>query len=108
MKRVFISHPLKGDYGGNRKKVDEIAKLIHSLGYLPLSPIHSFWFMEKESPEERGEILNICCDLIHLADEVWVFGDSEGCLVEAVYANSIGTPVYLAKFEDKEINLGYF
>lgn len=93
MIKIFVSHPLAGDFEGNRRKVDKICKYLTRKGYLPISPLHLFDFIEEETEDTRYEILDICYYLIELSDEVWIYGDSEGCRLEREYAKAIGKPV---------------
>lgn len=94
MLKVFISHPLSNDLKTNRHKVDKICRNFLSKNILPISPAHLFGFIDEETPELREYILETCCKLIHLADVVIIFGDSEGCKIEEAYARKIGKPVY--------------
>jgi len=41
-----------------------------------------------ENDDKREEILQVCFRLIDICDEVWVYGDSEGCNKERYYALS--------------------
>ena len=91
MKRVFISHPFSSDPEGNRVRVDIICHDLAKQGILPISPLHLFSFMEND--DNREEILQVCFRLIDICDEVWIYGDSEGCRSEAKYAKSVGKPV---------------
>ncbi len=107
MKRVFISHPYKDDPKGNKKRVDTICRelaeregkrvdticreLAEREGIFPISPLHLFSFMEDDL--QREEILQVCFRLIDICDEVWVYGDSEGCRKEREYALSRGKKV---------------
>jgi len=92
MKRVFISHPYKDDPKGNKKRVDTICReLAEKDDILPISPLHLFSFMEND--DNREEILQVCFRLIDICDEVWIYGDSEGCEKEREYARSIGKAV---------------
>ena len=92
MKRVFISHPYKDDPKGNKKRADTICRELAKKGdILPISPLHLFSFMEDDL--QREGILRVCFRLIDICDEVWVYGDSEGCRREANYAKSVGKPV---------------
>ena len=93
MTKVFVSHPLAGDFEGNRQKVDRICRRIASLGLLPISPLHLFSFYDIEVDVVRAEILQVCFRLIDLCDEVWMYGDSEGCRMEADYAERSGKAV---------------
>jgi len=92
MKRVFISHPYKDSPGDNKKRADSICKeLAKGKNVLPISPLHLFSFMEDDL--QREEILQVCFRLIDICDEVWVYGDSEGCRKERAYALSQGKMV---------------
>jgi hypothetical protein len=85
MKRVFISHPYKDDPKGNKKRVDTICReLAERDDILPISPLHLFSFMEND--EKREEILQVCFRLIDICDEVWIYGNSEGCRKEKMHA----------------------
>ncbi len=91
MKRVFISHPFSSDPEGNRVRVDIICHDLVKQGILPISPLHLFSFMEND--DNREEILQVCFRLIDICDEVWIYGDSEGCEKEREYALSRGKKV---------------
>ena len=91
MKRVFISHPFTSDPEGNRVRVDIICHDLAKQGILPISPLHLFSFMEND--DNREEILQVCFRLIDICDEVWIYGDSEGCEKEREYAISRGKKV---------------
>jgi hypothetical protein len=91
VKRVFISHPFSSDPEGNRVRVDIICHDLVKQGILPISPLHLFSFMENDL--QREEILQVCFRLIDICDEVWVYGDSEGCRKEREYALSQGKRV---------------
>jgi len=93
MKRVFISHPYKDDPKGNKKQADTICRgLAERDDILPISPLHLFSFMKDD---KREEILQVCFRLIDICDEVWIYGDSEGCRKEREYAISIGKSVVI-------------
>lgn len=91
MKRVFISHPFASDPEANREKVDVICRGLVSQEILPISPLHLFGFMEND--DRREDILKACFRLIDICDEVWLYGDSEGCRREAYYARRSGKKV---------------
>ena len=92
MRRVFISHPYKDDPKENKKLVDTICmELAEKDDILPISPLHLFSFMEDDL--QREEILHVCFRLIDICDEVWIYGDSEGCEKERDYALSRGKKV---------------
>jgi hypothetical protein len=46
-----------------------------------------------EDDLQREEILQVCYRLIDICDEVWIYGDSEGCRKEREYALSLGKRV---------------
>lgn len=97
MKRVFISHPYKDNPKENKKRVDTICReLAEKDDILPISPIHLFSFMKDDS--NREEILQVCFRLIDICDEVWIYGDSEGCRKEREYALSRGKKVLTKGF----------
>lgn len=92
MKRVFISHPYKDNPQENKKHVDSICReLAQNKNILPISPLHLFSFIEDDC--QREEILKVCLRLIDICDEVWIYGDSEGCRKERAYARSQGKRV---------------
>lgn len=92
MKRVYISHPLAGDIEGNRAKVDAICKALIAQGeVLPISPVHLFGYMEND--KHREEIMRADLALLNIVDEIWVYGDSQGCLMEVERARQIGIKV---------------
>lgn len=93
MKKVFISHPLAGDMEGNREKADRICRYIVGQGLLPISPLHLFSYIDEEDERLRREIMEVCYRLIDLSDEVWVYGNSEGCKMEKEYAELKGKVV---------------
>ena len=92
-KRVFVSHPYVDNPERNKAKVNIICKNLVKEGYLPISPLHLFSFMDEDG--EREEILQFCYELIDNCDIVHIYGDSEGCLLECKYA--------LSKFKRVEI-----
>ena len=53
-----------------------------------------------EDDTKRMDVMLACYSLIDICDEVWVYGDSEGCLNEARYAkNNKKRVVYKQKTE---------
>lgn len=83
-KRIFISHPYQEDPKLNKKKVEAICKKMNESGYLPISPLHMFSYMKDDSA--RKDILEWCFDSICLCDEIWIYGESEGCILEKEHA----------------------
>ncbi len=101
-KYAFISHPYANDPIENKIKVDKICKYWSKKGVIPISPLHLFSFYEDDS--NREEIMNICYKLIDIVDVVFIYGDSEGCKLERVYAEKQDKPVYVFFNEKKDIN----
>ncbi len=93
MIKVFVSHPLTGDFEGNRARVDKLCRRIAKQRLLPVSPLHLFSFFDTEDHATREAVLQVCFRLIDMCDEVWVYGDSEGCRMEADYAKMVGKVV---------------
>ena len=94
MKWIFISHPLTSNIEENRKKEKQICKDIIAAGEgLPISPLNMFGYIEKEEGELRENIMAICKRLIDLSDEVWIYGDSQGCKEEQEYAAQQGKTI---------------
>lgn len=94
-KRVFISHPYQNDPQGNVERANKICKRIveRSRGHiLPVSPLHLFSFLEDDKGY-RSNIMFICYQIIPICDELWVYGDSEGCRTERQYAEDLGIKV---------------
>jgi len=88
-KIVYISHP----YSGQKdviKKVDAICQDAIASGVLPLSPIHLFAYTDDNY---RDHIMPMCLRLVQMADELWLYGSSEGCKAEATAAENLGIPV---------------
>ncbi len=89
--RIFVSHPYRSNPERNKQMADAICKYLSRKGFLPISPLHLFSYMQDDS--RRQEILEVCKRLIDISDEVWVYGDSAGCLEEMRYAKRTGKPV---------------
>lgn len=70
METVFVSHPCSENRELNLKRVEKICKEIEKEGYLPVSPLHLFSFVEEETPEMREKILDLCYRTIELCDIV--------------------------------------
>ena len=112
MKRVYIIHPFQGKEE-NRKKIDEICRVVAKMGFLPVSPVHAFGFLKDEVPEERELALKLCQELIKVCDQAWLFGDwkkSEGCKIEIQAAEKTGVPIVdvellLAKLEEFSVDV---
>ena len=92
MKKVFISHPLSSDPHINKILVDKICRDIikNEKDVLPISPLHTFSFVDEETTDIRDNILEVCYNLIDDCDEVrlYIYGlsRSRGQALENNYA----------------------
>ena len=95
MKKVYIIHPFQGKEE-NLEKIGQICRAIANMGFLPVSPVHVFSFLDDSIPEERKQALKLCQELVKVCDQAWLFGDwekSEGCKIEIQAAEETGVPV---------------
>lgn len=88
---IFISHKYKDNPEQNKKDVDRICKYWHRKGYLPISPLHLFSYMDGD--ENRDIIMIICKILILLCPTVAVYHQTEGCKEEEQWALKHGKKV---------------
>lgn len=95
MKKTFITHPFKDAPKENKKKVDIICKILYKKDILPISPLHMFYFIEKENPEVRELIMETCFMMIAFdAEQLFAFGTEGGCEDEITWAKILDVPVY--------------
>ena len=95
MKRVYIAHPFQGKEE-NKVKIVEMCKAVANMGYLPVSPVHAFSFLDDNKPAERKLALKLCQELVKVCDQLWVFGEwenSEGCKMEVQTAKKAGISI---------------
>lgn len=69
---IYIAHPYSDNPEKRLKQVDKICKEVRKEGYIPISPLHLFSFVEAETPGLRERILEICKELID-----WVVDSNE-------------------------------
>lgn len=73
---------------------DEIMRFVTGTGNGPLNPFNALPYEHFEGGVHgRSRTLDFCCRLIDGCDELWLFGVSEGTLLELEYAVSKGLPV---------------
>lgn len=111
MKKVYISHPLRGTWNGNPQEEWRIAlnklcadavcrALVQRYAeedILFLSPIHAYSFIDPEGDDIW--VMDQCLNLLSMVNELWVFGNwesSEGCRMEIFHADMLGIPVRYA------------
>ena len=94
MKKVFVSHPYS-DYPHERKLQNK--RLIQELkddyeDVLFLSPLLLFDYLDTD--DNRVSVMEVCKKMIFfIADELWVYGDSEGCRQEIEFAEMAGVKI---------------
>ena len=97
MDRIFVSYPVSDN---PIKRKEENRALIERLqkenpDVLFISPLLLF---DMEDDEKRDEIMEVCKEIIlNSCDEVWSFGDSEGCRCEREFAEMYGVPLKIKK-----------
>ena len=93
MKLIFCSQPSR-----MKNKVKEIMDFVTKKNLAPLNLIHAFEFERFENgPIGREKTLEFCLRMIDTVDEFWIFGISEGVMVELDYflKNRKGRPIKL-------------
>ncbi len=84
MKKIYVAHPFQGKRE-NMQAITHICQRLVSFEVMPISPVHSFSYLNDKVPEDREKALKFCEELVSAADEIWFFGDfnkSEGCMRE--------------------------
>ena len=107
MRWIYVAHPLRGDHPDDLKAIgenyDKVARICRQIAkehddVLILSPLNAFSFF---SPfEDQTQVMEMCLELLGLADELWVYGDwrkSEGCCKEVAYAGLYGIQTRFAE-----------
>jgi len=105
VRKVYVSHPLRGNVEANRGRVDEICRRISEEhpDVTILSPVHNFGYVSPLGPQDW--VLKQCLRLVTLADELWVYGpweSSEGCQMEIALAETVGIPVVFREAEERK------
>jgi hypothetical protein len=81
---IFISHKFKDNPTENRQMVDKICHYWYRKGYIPISPLHLFSYMDDD--RDRKIVMAISKALILLCPTVAVYHQSEGCREEEKFA----------------------
>lgn len=96
MKRVFISYPFSDN---PKKRQEENRRLLELLAkkhpdILFISPLLLFSCYKEEDAGLRDEVMDVCREIIwNVCDELWSYGDSEGCIMEREYADMAGIKI---------------
>ena len=112
LKKVYISHPLRGappyteeQVQNNIKRITATCKRIAGTPFvIPISPIHTFGYLDPLTYDPDKAIRN-CLALLSCCDELWLYGkwqESEGCNAERAYARKHGIPVHYHYFTGGE------
>ncbi len=95
-KRVFLSHPYAGNPVQNKLKNLELLYVLKDEhpDVLFISPLLLFDYITSDEGI-RDDIMRTCKDIItYCCDELWSYGDTEGCREEIEYAKKAGVPVF--------------
>jgi len=66
-----------------KHKVGEIMDFVTKQGYGPFHPFQAFELERfEDGPIGRGKTMEFCLRAISICDEFWIFGVSEGTLIE--------------------------
>ncbi len=91
MKLVYCATPSR--ISNTRK---EIMDYVTSQGLGPFHPFQAFEYERFEGgPIGRERTMDFCRRAVDICDEFWLFGVSQGTLMELVYALSISKPIKL-------------
>jgi len=96
MKKIYVAHP----FGGKRQNMQAITHICQRLvnfGIMPISPVHSFSFLNDKVPEDREKALVFCEELVETCDAIFLFGEwrnSDGCIRERNVALIEMIPIY--------------
>lgn len=89
---IFISHKYKDNPEQNRKDVDKICKYWYRKGYIPISPLHLFSYIDDDSNRETIKIISKI--LILLCPNFAVYHQSEECQEEEKFAIKHNKNIY--------------
>lgn len=96
MKIVYICSPFRGDTATNIANAQRYSRFAVEQGVLPIAPHLLFpQFMKDDVPEERNQAMAFNEKLLHLCQEVWVFGNSTtmGMAFEIAFAEKAGISI---------------
>ena len=103
MKKTFISHPYTDNPAENKEKVEIICRLLYEQSLFPLSPLHLFSFIDKETSSLRGLIMDTCFKMIaYDAEQLYAFGREGGCKTEIRWAKKLDVPIYFKKLIEED------
>lgn len=107
MKKIYVCHPFQGKKS-NKESITHICQYLAKRGVMPISPVHSFSYLNDNIPEERAKAMEFCLELLEVCDCIFFFGDyenSEGCRMEMDLAKQLFKPFYVVTgwFEGKPV-----
>ena len=85
--KIFISHPYANNISGNKLRNLELLYTLKEQypEHLFLWPLLLFDYLTEDS--KRAEVMEVCrLMILHIADELWVYGDTDGCRQEIEFA----------------------
>lgn len=89
---IFISHPFSNNPKLNREKADKVCKYWYRQGYIPISPLHLFSYMDDDS--QRKTVMIICKLLILICGKMAIYGLTKGCRDELQFAKKYKVKIY--------------
>ena len=93
--KIYVCHPFSRSVNKSFLRIQQICKELISEGVLPIAPqLYFLHFLNEKT--QRQLILNLCCSLVELCDEVRVYGTrslTSGMCWEIAAANLAGIPV---------------
>lgn len=96
MKKIYVSHPFQNKKS-NFQAIAHICRLLSKMGVMPISPVHSFSYLNDNISEEREKAMEYCEELVEIADAIFMCGDwrsSDGCNREHNVALIEMIPIY--------------
>ena len=100
MKTIYVIHPFGGD-PENTKEIGELCRDLINMGYMPISSVHCYSYLDDHNQGERAIAMEFCEELISLCDEAVVCGDwvnSDGCREDLAVAIQLNKPVKTFSF----------
>lgn len=105
MKDIYICSPFtsSGSMNANIIAAKEICKQVVQRGHNPIAT-HLYYpqFLSEDDVMERDKALRRAIHMLHLCQEVWVFGSIGGFMKEEIKAAKVGQiPIIYQPFEVK-------
>lgn len=99
---IYVCSPLRGNVLINIRKAACYSAFVFEQGGIPITPhLYLTTFLDDAVPEERAVGREMGLQILHLCDELWVFGEwiSEGMAEEIRRAEELG--ITIKRFDEK-------